>query len=66
MSISFHPPIPRAATDKVHRRGKKYNVEHDMDLDGDHEDTGRSAMKDPLVHVVTPGQVITSDTAFMR
>ncbi|KAK3828096.1 MAG: hypothetical protein J3Q66DRAFT_276604 [Benniella sp.] len=37
-----------------------------MDLDGEHEDTGRSAMKDPLVHVVTPGQVITSDTAFMR
>ncbi|KAF9942257.1 exosome non-catalytic core subunit rrp4 [Modicella reniformis] len=66
MSITFHSPVPRAATDKAFGRGKRNNAAYDMDLDGDHNDTPRSAMNDPLIHVVTPGEVITADTAFMR
>ncbi|KAI8602918.1 exosome complex exonuclease rrp4 [Dissophora ornata] len=66
MSVSFHSPVSRAASDKAQKREKKYAIEHDMELDGDNEDTTGSGMKDPKLHVVTPGEVITSDTAFMR
>lgn len=37
-----------------------------MDMDEDHEDAGGSATKDPTIHVVTPGEIITTDTAYMR
>ncbi|KAG0301902.1 exosome non-catalytic core subunit rrp4 [Dissophora globulifera] len=63
MSISFHSPAVRTTNDGVVRRRA---VGHDMDLDDGLEGAAESAMKDPTLHVVTPGELITSDTAFMR
>ncbi|KAF9101097.1 exosome non-catalytic core subunit rrp4 [Mortierella sp. AM989] len=67
MNVSFHSPVPRT-TSKVHKKGnKKYaGNEHDMDVDDDHEGVGASSLRDPTIHVVTPAEVITTDTAFMR
>ncbi|KAG0046887.1 exosome non-catalytic core subunit rrp4 [Gryganskiella cystojenkinii] len=54
--INFYSPVPRSS-------GKNKNEDHDMDID--EQPTGGSA-KSALLHVVTPGETITADTAFMR
>lgn len=68
MNVSFHSPAPRTAISgsKAHKQSKQHGFE-DMELDGDHEDgSNGSGVKDSTLHVVTPGEVITQDTAFMR
>lgn len=68
MNVSFHSPAPRTAVSgsKAHKQSKQHGLE-DMELDGDHEDgADGSGVKDSSLHVVTPGEVITNDTAFMR
>ncbi|KAI1301127.1 exosome non-catalytic core subunit rrp4 [Mortierella claussenii] len=64
MNVSFYSPVPRTVAEKSHKRSMKH--EHDMDVDEDHEDAEGTAMKDLTLHIVTPAEVITSDTAFMR
>ena len=67
MNVSFHSPAPRTAISgsKAHKQSKQHGL--DMELDGDHEDgADGSEVKDSTLHVVTPGEVITNDTAFMR
>ncbi|KAG0039919.1 exosome non-catalytic core subunit rrp4 [Podila clonocystis] len=63
MSFTFHAPAPRATAEssKNSRRGE------DMDIDDEFAQIqAKVSMKDLAIHVVTPGEVITSDTAFMR
>jgi len=67
MNVSFHSPTPRTSVSgKSHKQTKQHGFE-DMELDHDHEEDSKdSGAKDPTLHVVTPGEVITADTAFMR
>ncbi|KAF9178990.1 exosome non-catalytic core subunit rrp4 [Haplosporangium sp. Z 767] len=68
MNITFHAPVARTrATTKSHKQSKQYAVDQDMEVDGEQDgDVEGTALKDPTLHVVTPGEVITADTAFMR
>ncbi|KAG9319289.1 hypothetical protein KVV02_003012 [Mortierella alpina] len=62
MNVLFHSSVPRTALSKAHKQSKQHAGEH-MDVDDDQESP---AFKDPTLHVVTPGEVITMDTGFMR
>ncbi|KAF8975834.1 exosome non-catalytic core subunit rrp4 [Entomortierella lignicola] len=67
MNISFHSPVSKAKPGygKGGKKDSKRNAGHDQDIDMEDEHDG-TAMKDPTIHVVTPAEVITTDTAFMR
>ncbi|KAF9128648.1 exosome non-catalytic core subunit rrp4 [Mortierella sp. 14UC] len=65
MNVSFHSPEARTAVSgKSHKQSKQHGFE-DMELDSGDQENG-SGVKDSTLHVVTPGEVITNDTAFMR
>ncbi|KAF9581608.1 exosome non-catalytic core subunit rrp4, partial [Lunasporangiospora selenospora] len=78
LQVSFHAPLAKdiAHTSQKSRavKGRKQNEldmdvdDHAMDIDSMIEGAAKSAEKKNTgsAHVVTPGEVITSDSAFMR
>ncbi|KAF9408692.1 exosome non-catalytic core subunit rrp4 [Podila epigama] len=63
-TVTFHAPVARETTESGNK--SRPNVT-DMDLDDEFEQIkAKVSAKELSVHVVTPGEVITSDTAFMR
>jgi len=62
MSVTFHAPVPRATA-----KSSKNSHGEDMDIDEEvAQIQAKASMKDMAIHIVTPGEVITTDTAFMR
>ncbi|KAF9162335.1 exosome non-catalytic core subunit rrp4 [Actinomortierella ambigua] len=68
MQVSFLSPTARGADGRASSRKDDQDMDLDFsDLLGQHQTPkGSKDFKDGSIHVVTPGETITSDTQFMR
>jgi exosome complex component RRP4 len=66
MPITILPPTP--ALPAASALSDDYDEEFDLDSDGDHDmgDTRPAKRSRTSKHVVTPGELVTDDTQWMR
>lgn len=62
--IAFYSPVPRSSGNNKSK--SKSNHDNDMDLDDMISSVAKSSSTPSTLHVVTPGEVITTDSAYMR